>query len=270
MENFADQGPCWVDVMSSDRPAAERFYGELFGWQCTPVDFEGFGDYSIFRKDGAPVAGLGTNTPGFVDSWTTYLSVADVEQAQADVAKHGGTVLMPTMDNAEFGKMAIMMGPGKAVVGLWQRRDYPGFRCPDEPGYPIWHSLNTYRFDAVFDFYCTIMDWTPLLPEEKPQVRYATFQTGDSIRVLIYDASAAEPKKPSRWTVSFGVADLAESIRVVERTGGRVLVEPFDTFFGGIALVADPGGAEFYLTPTGNRPLAMPRDPWDVSWVSDL
>lgn len=271
MDGIPDQGPCWVDVMSSDRAAAERFYRELFGWRCVPVNHEGFGDYSVFLKEGLPVAGFGANTSSFADSWTTYLSVEDVEIAQAEVIRHGGTVLMPTMDNGAFGKMAVMTGPGKAVVGLWQRLDYPGFRCLDAPGYPIWHSLNTYRFDAVFNFYCTIMDWIPQLPKERTEVRYATFRTGDSIRVLIYDAAAAaEMKKPSRWSVSFGVADLAESVRNVERAGGRVLVEPFETFFGGMALVADPGGAEFYLAPAGNRPLVMPRDPWDISWVSEL
>lgn len=256
--------------MSSDLAAAKNFYGELFGWDCTSLEYDGFGDYSIFSKDGMPVGGLGKNSATFSDSWTTYLSVDDIEAAQASVSRHGGTVLMPTMDHGEFGKMAVAMGPGDAVLGLWQRKSVPGFYCPDAPGYPIWHTLNAYRFDAVFEFYCTAMEWTPQLPLTSTSIRYGTFQTGNTIRAAIFDAAAAGMTRPSRWWVSFGSDDVDATVAEARKAGGQVLGKPIDTFFGKIALIADPGGAEFYVAQSGQRPVVSPTDPWDLTWVAEL
>ncbi|WP_145962163.1 VOC family protein [Renibacterium salmoninarum] len=230
MSAFSVQGPCWVDVMSSDPAAAKDFYGELFGWECTQLEYDGFGDYSIFSKDGAPVGGLGMNSSIFSDSWTTYLSVDDLKAAQASVSRHGGTVLMPTMDHGEFGKTAVAMGPGEAVLGPWQRKSVPGFHCPDAPGYPIWHTLNTYRFDAVFEFYCTAMEWTPRLPLMSTSIRYGTFQTGNTIRAAILDATAAGMTRPSRWWISFGPDDVDATVAEARKAGGQVLCKPVDTF----------------------------------------
>lgn len=270
MDGIPEHGPCWVDVMSSDLDAAKRFYRTLFGWETTSTEYKEFGEYSMFVKDGIAVAGLGANSSGFKDSWTTYLAVEDIDATLAAVVKRHGKILMPMTDTGDFGKLAVIAGPGRAVVGLWQAGSFKGLNPPDAAGFPLWHTLNTYRFDEVFNFYCNVMGWRPQLPPPDAAIRYAAFQTGDSIRTAIFDAAAAGMVRPSRWWVSFGVPDVAAAVAWVEVLGGKVLVEPLETPFGKVALIADPGGAEFYVAEPGYRPILPPTDPWDISWVSEL
>lgn len=270
MDGSPDRGPCWVDLMSSDPLVAQRFYSALFGWDLVQTEYLEPRGYSMFWKNGVPVAGLGSNSSGFTDSWTTYMAVQDVEVTLIDAVKHRGTVLMPSVGLGGLGTLAVIMGPGKAVVGLWETATLMAYQTPDAAGFALWHTLNSYRFDEVFNFYCTVLGWRPHLPAQPTSIRYATFQTGGGIRAVIFDAAAAGMRRPSRWWVSFGVPDVEAASRQIIGLGGRVVVAPIETPFGPMALVADPSGAEFYLAEPGHRPLVLPKDPWDISWVTEL
>ena len=48
---------------------------------------------------------------------------------------------------------------------------------------------------------------------------------------------------PSNWAVYFNVADLDGSLAVVNRLGGKVLMEPMDIEPGRFTTVMDPQGA---------------------------
>ena len=46
--------PLWLDLASTDAAAAQKFYGELLGWEFESPS-EG---YSVAKKQGMPVAGI--------------------------------------------------------------------------------------------------------------------------------------------------------------------------------------------------------------------
>ena len=52
---------------------------------------------------------------------------------------------------------------------------------------------------------------------------------------------------PNHWHVYFSVADADATVAKIKQLGGSVLVEPFDTPIGKMAVVADPQGAVFSL-----------------------
>ena len=52
---------------------------------------------------------------------------------------------------------------------------------------------------------------------------------------------------PNHWHVYFAVADADASTAKVTELGGSVVVPPFDTPIGKMAVVADPQGAVFSL-----------------------
>jgi predicted enzyme related to lactoylglutathione lyase len=56
--------------------------------------------------------------------------------------------------------------------------------------------------------------------------------------------------------VYFGVADTAATAAAAERAGGSVLAPPFETPYGRLAALADPGGATFWVIQTdgSNQP----------------
>ena len=66
MTSYPPGTPNWVDLSSTDVPASQAFYSELFGWEVTeraPADVNG--GYWIFTLDGEDVAGLASSqTPG--------------------------------------------------------------------------------------------------------------------------------------------------------------------------------------------------------------
>src|SRR2546429_9701653 len=51
--------PGWVDLGSPDVAASNRFYSELFGWEPNVAPMPEAGGYTIYTKDGKPVAGGG-------------------------------------------------------------------------------------------------------------------------------------------------------------------------------------------------------------------
>jgi hypothetical protein len=52
---------------------------------------------------------------------------------------------------------------------------------------------------------------------------------------------------PNHWHVYFAVADADATVAKIKQLGGSVVVEPFDTPIGKMAVVADPQGAVFSL-----------------------
>ncbi len=57
---WGDGTPCWVDLGVTDIAKASAFYAELFGWEAQPGPPEA-GGYTVCRKDGRQVAGIGPN-----------------------------------------------------------------------------------------------------------------------------------------------------------------------------------------------------------------
>lgn len=52
---------------------------------------------------------------------------------------------------------------------------------------------------------------------------------------------------PAHFLAYFAVPDCDQSVATVQRLGGRVTADPFDTPYGRIAVVADNQGAVFGL-----------------------
>src|SRR5436305_14861705 len=118
---FAAGTPCWVDLLSSDTEAAQRFYGEVLGWTAEVSGAE-FGNYVNFNSDGYRVAGMMANQPesGTPDLWNTYLSTDDLAATVEAAVQAGANVISPPMAVGDLGSMAILADPAGAVVGAWQ------------------------------------------------------------------------------------------------------------------------------------------------------
>ena len=112
----------WCDLMSDDVGGARDFYVEVLGWDTEVVDV-GQGPYTVFKSGDVPVAGLMAKPPegpgaGAPTSWTSYVTVDDVDQRVARVAGAGGTVLVAPMDIPTVGRMAIIQDPTGGVIGI--------------------------------------------------------------------------------------------------------------------------------------------------------
>ena len=123
----------------------------------------------------------------------------------------------------------------------------------------IWYELMTTDQDSAIAFYTKVVGWSAA-DHENPEMgdfRYTILSAGDQGiggLMQLTDEMIAGGARPG-WIGYIGVADTDAKAKAVQAAGGRILMEPGDIpMVGRFALVADPGGAPFYLlTP-------LPRD----------
>lgn len=242
--------PCWVDLTAPDVGAASAFYADVLGWTFQDAA-EDYGGYVIAEMRGVATAGIGPIQQGAAPAWTLYLASDDADRTAAAVTEHGGTVLLPTGEVGELGRMFIAADPTGAAFGVWQAGTHIGAGVVNEPGGLTWEDLRSHDPATATAFYQAVFGYrTEPLADAGPD--YATFSAADGEAPLggMGGMMGAGDATPSHWLVYFGVTDAAAAVAATERSGGSVLLREFETPFGRMAGLADPGGAMFWVVET--------------------
>jgi len=220
----------------------------VFGWSYDDQPMDAGAVYSIAKIGDAQVAAIAPQSPelkaaGAPAMWNTYLAVDSVDDATAKVAAAGGTVAMEPFDVMDAGRMSFVMDPSGAAVALWQAKQHIGAGLVNEPGTVIWNELITDNPDAV-GFYEQVLGVTTSTAD-MGENKYTMFEVGGQ------QVGGTMPPQmagvPNHWHVYFAVADADATVAKIKQLGGSVVVEPFDTPIGKMAVVADPQGAVFSL-----------------------
>lgn len=109
------------EIGCRDNPAAQKFYGELFGWT-----FEAYGPAAMIRNLGkfAGTEGIGghINTLGHPPHNYTviYAQVDDLPSAIRKAESLGGKQLVPPQEIPGMGSFAWITDPEGTAVGLWK------------------------------------------------------------------------------------------------------------------------------------------------------
>ena len=243
--------PCWIDLLSSDTDAAERFYGELFGWTAESAGPE-YGGYVNFSLDGTRVAGMMGLTPEMgpmPDAWSIYLASTDTRATLDAAVANGGGVMMAATDIPLIGVMGYATDPGGAAVGVFQATGDVAFGYDLQTvGAPGWFELFTKDFAPTVTWYEQTFGWTTSAVGDTDEFRYSTLGAGDDQRAGVMDASAfLPPDVPAHWSVYFRVADIDATVATATKRGGKVVAPPEDTPYGKLATLTDPNGAVFKL-----------------------
>jgi predicted enzyme related to lactoylglutathione lyase len=237
-----------VDLQTTDQAAAKAFYGGVFGWAYDDQPMDAGAVYSIAKIGDGQVAAIAPQSPelkaaGAPAMWNTYLAVDSADDATAKVAAAGGTVAMEPFDVMDAGRMSFVLDPSGAPVALWQAGRHIGATLVNEPGTVTWNELITDNPAAV-PFYEQVLGVTTTTVD-MGQGKYTMFQVGGK------EVGGTMPPQmagvPNHWHVYFSVADADASAAKIKELGGSVMVEPFDTPIGKMAVVADPQGAVFSL-----------------------
>ncbi|MFJ3304635.1 VOC family protein [Streptomyces sp. NPDC086549] len=232
---YGEGVPCWVDAQLPDVEAGKRFYGELFGWTFDE-DVTEYGSTVLARRDGAAVASLAHKTDGRMPTvWTVYFATPDAEALCRRILATGGQVILTPLRVDDLGTAALATDPEGAVFGLWQPGSHPGFGERHAPGTFGWVQLYTRDKEAANAFYGGLFH----------EALFGAGTEPDFGRALVSEVFPAE--MPSHFLVHFRVADVAASVEVVQRLGGRVQAPPFETSYGTVAVVTDNQGASFAL-----------------------
>ena len=241
--------PCWADLTAPDLDAAKAFYAEVLGWTFADTGAE-FGGYTIAQSGGAAAAGIGPEQPGTPNAWTLYFASDDAAATEAAVAEHGGTVLVPTGDVGDLGRLFIALDPTGATFGVWEGRAHIGAGITNEPGGLTWEDLRSPDPEAARAFYRAVFG---LRTDELPAAGadYATFSVADEEIVLGgMGGMEGADGTPAHWIIYFGVPDAAAAAAAAERAGGAVVVPHFESPYGRMAGITDPAGALFWVIET--------------------
>lgn len=116
----------WHELMTTDAPAAMKFYGELFGWQPgEAMDMGPMGKYHIFNRPRGMIGGMMNKPPELAQvppHWVIYFRVPDINAAAARVTANGGRVLNGPMEVPGGSWILNAMDPQGAAFSLQANR----------------------------------------------------------------------------------------------------------------------------------------------------
>ncbi|MBT8203097.1 MAG: VOC family protein [Acidimicrobiia bacterium] len=260
--SYAHGVPSWVDLGTTDVEGAKAFYGAVFGWEAEDVPTPQGIPYTMLRKDGKLVAGMGPMDPermaaGVPPVWNTYVNVDSVDDTVAKATAAGGSVAMPAMDVMDTGRMAFITDPTGAAIGLWEPGSHMGAELVNEHGTLFWNELITDDTAAATEFYAAVFGWKAETAE-MPNGPYTSFWADGNVEG---NAAAGmlgkteEMQFPNSWGVYFAIDDVEETLNTVKDNGGQVLMQPMDVpQVGRFAVVQDPQGAVItVMKPEGEQ-----------------
>jgi predicted enzyme related to lactoylglutathione lyase len=240
--------PVWFDLSTSDADKSAQFYTALFGWDVRDPGPD-YGGYKNFLTHGAQIAGMMSN-PGqeFPDGWMIYLKSDDAEGTVEAVRAAGGSVMFEAMDVVDLGRMAVVVDPAGAAVGIWQASTMEGFEVENEPNAPVWWELHTRDYSGEVSFYQRAFGWQTEETGNSDDFRYTQYQVGGAEYAGIMDATAYLPDDVAAiWEIYIGVDDVDDAAARAVELGGSIVLDPEDTPYGRLAKIKDPTGATIKL-----------------------
>ena len=253
--SYTQGTPNWVDLQASDQDAAKAFYSGLFGWTYDDQPMPEGQVYSMAMLGEHAVAAIAPQPPEMVAAgappmWNTYLAVDSADDAAAKAEAAGGTIAMAPFDVMDAGRMAFVLDPSGAPVALWQAGRHIGATLVNEPGTINWNELIT-TDPAAVAFYQNVLGLTTSTMDMGAG-EYTLFEADG--QMVGGTTPPQMPGTPNHWHVYFGVADADATVAKATEMGGSVLVPPFDTPVGRMAVIADPQGAVFSIIQQPPQP----------------
>jgi predicted enzyme related to lactoylglutathione lyase len=120
--------PCWVAAAVPDPERGVAFYTQLFGWQSENlIPSDSAARYFVCRLRGRTVAAIVSQDTALQmqrSSWTTLISVADLDDTLSKVGAAGGRVLSAPSDSPAGGarRWSLTRPAPCSACGLRTRR----------------------------------------------------------------------------------------------------------------------------------------------------
>ena len=248
--------PAWVDLATSDAPAAREFYSKVFGWKIDVNPDPQYGGYGMANVGDKRVAGIAPKmSPDAPTAWSIYIGTDDADDLAKKVQAAGGKVIAPPFDVGDQGRMAVFQDPTGAVISAWQPRAMNASLLTGEANTFAWAELSSRGVDKAIPFYQKVFGWTPKANEMGPDAPpYTEFQLGgESVAGGQEMQSMVPAQVPSYWLVYFAVDDVDKSFKTATQAGAKETVAPMDFPGGRFAIVSDPQGAAFGLLKMAPR-----------------
>jgi predicted enzyme related to lactoylglutathione lyase len=238
----------WVDLASPEPQAAADFYNKVLGWEARPA--EGGMPYTMFYMNGENVAGMGELTEemsagGMPSVWASYIIVDDVEATLKKAVELGAMPIMEVLQVGDTGRMAFIIDPAGAAIGLWESGTHDGASVFNVPGALTWNELQCFDVPAAKTFYSSLLGWETET-SNFGELEYTLIKNDGRSNGGIMDITGMAPEGvPAYWAAYFVVDDCDAVVEAARSNGGTIMMGPADSEVGRMAAIADPFGAVF-------------------------
>jgi predicted enzyme related to lactoylglutathione lyase len=243
----------WVELATTDQPAAKSFYTSLFGWSAEDSPMGPGEFYTTFRKDGKDMGGEYTLRPDqramhIPPHWMVYVAVQNADEAVEKAKQLGGQAFTGAFDVMEYGRMAVLSDPTGAVFSIWQAKQHTGLGAIGGDGEFSWADLNTDDPKRAGEFYSKLFGWHLEKGEHDPEGGYLHIKCGEHYIGGIPPARPRQEGVPPHWLIYFHASDCDASTNKGKSLGANVMFGPMTMEnVGRFSIVADPQGAVFSL-----------------------
>jgi predicted enzyme related to lactoylglutathione lyase len=247
---------CWIELHTSDQPAAKAFYAALFGWEPNDMPMGPNDFYTIWRLQGRDAAAGCTLRPeesahGVPPHWMIYISVDDVDASATKAQGLGGTIIAPAFDVMDAGRMAVIQDPTGAVFCLWKAKGSTGIGIAGEHGTLCWADLSTPDTKRASDFYSALFGWQ-IAADPKDKSGYLHIKNGEHFIGGVPPSIYRQPGTPPHWMAYFQVDDVDTTAGVAKEKGASLFMPPMTVEgVGRMSVIADPQGAVFAIFKSG-------------------
>ena len=255
MANIDKHSPgsfCWIELHTTDQPAAKRFYNAIFGWEAQDMPMGSNDFYTMFKLQGRDAAAGCTLRPeersmGVPPHWMIYVTVDSADAAAAKAQELDGKVLAPAFDVMDAGRMAVVQDPTGAIFCVWQANKSNGIGIAQVAGTLCWADLSTPDPKRASDFYSRLFGWQSITDPKDPS-GYVHIKNGEQHIGGIPPAAHRKPGVAPHWLAYFQVDDVDASASKAKEMGANLYLAPMTMEgVGRMSVIADPQGAVFAI-----------------------
>ena len=124
---------CWLELGTSDRNAAKKFYSSLFGWTGEDMPMGPDMTYTILRMGGKDVCGAFELMKDQIEAhvpphFMPYIKVDSADASAARAVQLGAQQMVPPSDIPNAGRFAVFQDPTGAHISIFQPGQHRGFQ----------------------------------------------------------------------------------------------------------------------------------------------
>lgn len=243
---------CWIELHTTDQPAANKFYASLFGWDVQDMPMGPNEFYTIFKLQGRDAAAGCTLRPdersqGIPPHWLIYITVANADEAVAKAQQLGAKILAPAFDVMDAGRMAVVQDPTGAIFCPWQANRNQGIGIAQVHGTLCWADLSTDDPKRASEFYSKFFGWQ-IASDPNDKSGYMHIKNGEHFIGGVPPAAYRQPGVPPHWMAYFQVDDVDATAAKAKQMGANLYLPPTTMEgVGRMSVIADPQGAVFSI-----------------------